>query len=294
MKLLIILFVLFCALDLDAQDPVVKFYLNDESQAKEYKIGDITVMNFLKTNLSYSMEIFIDGSINTYNVKDIISMEFVDSTQIKINLSSSSENISIADIDSIIFILNPCTEIVIGAQTWMCKNLDVDHYRNGDSIPQVTDAIEWKYLSTGAWCYYNNDPANGEIYGKLYNWYAVNDSRGLAPEGWHVPSDKEWTTLSTYLGGESVAGGKLKSTGTTHWQSPNTGATNETGFSALPGGYRDYYGAFYNIGSFGLWWSSTEFDAASAWGRYLNYYGSYLFRDYGYKAFGFAVRCIKD
>lgn len=184
-------------------------------------------------------------------------------------------------------------EVTIGTQVWMVKNLDVDHYRNGDVIPQVTDATEWANLTTGAWCYNDNDANNGTTYGKLYNWYAVNDSRGLAPEGWHVPSDEEWTTLSTYLGGESVAGGKLKEAGTTHWQSPNEGATNETGFSALPGGYRNLSGTFSSIGYYGYWWSSTESYTTYAWGRYLLYYGSNLYRDYYYKDYGFAVRCVK-
>jgi uncharacterized protein (TIGR02145 family) len=184
--------------------------------------------------------------------------------------------------------------VTIGTQVWMAKNLDVDHYRNGDSIPQVTDATKWAALTTGAWCYYNNDANNGTTYGKLYNWYAVNDSRGLAPDGWHVPSDAEWTTLSTYLGGESVAGGKLKEVGTAHWQSPNIGATNETGFTALSGSYRYNNGTFSNVGYYSDWWSSTECSTSSAWGRGLNCYDSGLNRYSYYKGNGFAVRFVKD
>jgi uncharacterized protein (TIGR02145 family) len=298
-KTLPLILVFFCALALYSQDPSIKFYLNDGSQEKEYKIKDITEMNFIKSNLSYSMEIFVDGSINTYNVEDIISIELVDSTKLKINLLSSSENINIADLDSIIFITTDCTEILIGTQTWMCRNLDVDHYRNGDEIPQVKDPSIWANFKKGAWCYYNNDPTLGAIYGKLYNWYAVNDPRGLAPDGWHIPSDAEWITLSTYLGGESIAGGKLKSIGTIEagdgfWHSPNKSATNETGFSALPGDYRCIDGVFNVIGSYGYWWSSTEANKASAWNIHLNSFTSSSYRDSNYKYYGQAIRCVKD
>jgi uncharacterized protein (TIGR02145 family) len=132
--------------------------------------------------------------------------------------------------------------IKIGSQVVMKKNLNVSHYRNGDRIPQVKGPDKWAALTTGAWCWYNNDSANGAVYGKLYNWYAVNDPRGLAPEGWHIPSDAEWTTLTTFLGGEGVAGGKMKERGITHWIYPNTDATNSSGFTGLPGGVRYFLG----------------------------------------------------
>jgi uncharacterized protein (TIGR02145 family) len=139
----------------------------------------------------------------------------------------------------------------------MAVNLDVDHFRNGDRIPEAKTKEEWKYAGERglpAWCYYDNDPANGRVYGKLYNIYAVNDPRGLAPEGWHMTSDREWDVLMDYLFGTEVAGGKLKETGTTHWQSPNHGATNESSFSALPGGYRVSDGAFYDLGIRAIFW----------------------------------------
>jgi uncharacterized protein (TIGR02145 family) len=184
--------------------------------------------------------------------------------------------------------------IVIGTQQWMEKNLDVMTYRNGDVIPQVTDETVWAGLTTGAWCYYNNDPLNGAIYGKLYNWYAVNDPRGLAPQGWHIPTDAEWTTLSNLLGGESVAGGKMKTTGTTRWAAPNTSATNESGFSGLPGGFRSFNGAFGDVGDVGRWWSATEFYSALALARSLYCGFGYLGRaNYG-KESGFSVRCLRD
>ena len=184
--------------------------------------------------------------------------------------------------------------VTICNQIWSTKNLDVSTYRNGDAIPQVTDPTAWANLTTGAWCYYNNDAANGPIYGKLYNWYAVNDVRGLAPTGYHVPSDAEWTTLETCLGGSSVAGGAMKEAGLMHWLSPNTGATNSSGFAGLPGGLRSLSGTFYGIGSNGYWWSSTELNALNAWGRGLNdLYNSVNRNSYSESA-PLSVRCLRD
>jgi uncharacterized protein (TIGR02145 family) len=195
--------------------------------------------------------------------------------------------------------------VTICAQVWTTKNLDVTTYRNGDAIPQVTDATAWASLTTGAWCYYNNDAANGAIYGKLYNWYAVNDVRGLAPTGWHVPSDAEWNklvkcidpsadTTCQYCVQSGTAGGAMKETGTSHWLRPNTGATNSSGFAGLPGGLRSKGGPFNNVGYDGYWWSSSEYGTAGAWLRFLDYYGSNVFRNYDYKTAGFSVRCLRD
>ena len=185
--------------------------------------------------------------------------------------------------------------VTICSQVWMTKNLDVSTYRNGDAIPQVIDPTAWANLTTGAWCYYNNDAANGPIYGKLYNWYAVNDVRGLAPTGYHVPSDAEWTTLETCFGGSSVAGGAMKEIGTTHWLSPNTGATNSSGFAGLPGGFRGSGNATFNlIGNNGYWWSSTELNTSIVGTRVLScsvsFVGSFNYDE----AFGFSVRCLRD
>lgn len=191
--------------------------------------------------------------------------------------------------------------IVIGTQQWMQMNLDVTTYSNGDQIPEVTDPSAWAGLTTGAWCWYNNDAANGTIYGKLYNWYAVADSRGLCPSGWHVPTDAEWTTMETTLGGSLEAGGKMKSTGTTLWANPNEGATNESGFSALPGGLinsdgNSPFGApgSYNVNNFGYWWSSTESDDNYAYFRYLVNPVETSNRSSFIKKDGLSVRCIKD
>lgn len=185
----------------------------------------------------------------------------------------------------------------IGKQVWMTRNLDVTRYRNGDRIPYVATPAKWASLTTGAWCWYKNDSANGRIYGKLYNWYAVNDPRGLAPEGWHVPSDAEWTTLTDYLGVR--AGGRMKATGTIEagtglWYTPNTDATNSSGFTGLPGGFRSDWGSFYLIGFYGYWWSSTDDFANGAWPRYLSYNDGYIGRGTNFKQNGFSVRCLRD
>ena len=184
--------------------------------------------------------------------------------------------------------------IKIGNQIWMKKNLDVTIYRNGDPIPQVKDPKKWDELKTGAWCYYDNDSLNGKVYGKLYNWYAVNDPRGLAPAGWHIPGDKDWDELDIELGGYKIAGSKMKESGATHWLAPNTGATNSSGFTGLPGGYRYLNGKFYDLGVSASWWNTAEANATSAWAHGLSYDSEMAGGDGGYKLNGFSVRCVKD
>ena len=190
---------------------------------------------------------------------------------------------------------NKYTFVQIGQQVWMDKNLDVETYRNGDVIPQVTDSKEWAALKTGAWCYHSNNKANGVIYGKLYNWYAVNDPRGLAPKGWHIPSKAEWTTITTFLGGEDVAGGKMKAKGLSLWNSPNLGATNESGFSGLPGNTRyNITGMFGDIGSLGTWWSDTG-ENGGAWHYFLSRTNERFDRGWATNLeSGYSVRCLKD
>ena len=191
-------------------------------------------------------------------------------------------------------IQRPCVllpSVQIGNQTWTIENLDTANYRNGDPIPQVQDVIAWSILTTGAWCYYENKGENGTTYGRLYNCYAVNDPRGLAPNGYHIPTDKEWTTLTDYLGGESVAGIKMKSN--SGWQNNGNG-TNTSGFSGLSGGFRDYYGNFNSFGGNGYWWSSTEYDFNFAWYRFMGHNNGNVTRSYSNNRFGFSVRCVKD
>lgn len=180
----------------------------------------------------------------------------------------------------------------------MAENLDVSTFRNGDPIPEAKTDAEWGAAGDAqkpAWCYHDNDPANGKTYGKLYNWYAVSDSRGLAPRGWHVPADEEWNTLINHLGGEDEAGGKLKETGTAHWQSPNTGASNSSGFTALPGGGRLFGSIFFSPDDFAGFWSATEFNSNLAYHWNLNYDHSIVYRGNSPKGLsGFSVRCVKD
>ena len=190
-------------------------------------------------------------------------------------------------------------EVTIGKQVWMAQNLNVDTFRNGDPIPEVKTKEEWEKAGNNkqpAWCYYDNDPANGKKYGKLYNWYAVNDSSGLAPKGWHVPSDEEWTILTDFLGGEKVAGTKMKSK--SGWQENGNG-TNESGFSGLPGGSCGINGDFSNVGGGGGWWSSSEYNTeenntTDAWVRLMDYSRGSAYRIYGNKKEGFSVRCLRD
>ncbi len=190
--------------------------------------------------------------------------------------------------------------IIINGQEWMQQNLAVTKYRNGDPIPTGLSNTTWQNTTSGAYAIYNNDAANDTLYGKLYNWYAVNDSRGLCPNGWHVPSDAEWSALINYLdpsanGGNTspnAAGGKMKST--MGWATPNTGATNASGFSGLPGGFRIYGGSYAFIGDDGYWWSSTEIDSVYAWNSILYYDVSYAHASNNNKQNGFSVRCIRD
>ncbi|MFH1052619.1 MAG: fibrobacter succinogenes major paralogous domain-containing protein [bacterium] len=188
--------------------------------------------------------------------------------------------------------------VKIGEQIWMLKNLDVERFRNGDIIPQISDSLEWINTESPAWCYYDNSPEIGKIYGRLYNKFAVDDPRGLAPKGWHIPTGSDWAELQEYLGNPDSAAGKLKSIGTIEdgtglWRSPNTGATNESGFTALPGGYRFPDGWFYGEGMYGYWWAYTGNDT-NTWHRFIYYYGAEIhYLDYGTNA-GLSVRCIKD
>ncbi len=201
---------------------------------------------------------------------------------------------TITDVDGNIY-----KTVTIGTQCWMQGNLKTTKYSDGTSIPNVTDAAAWRVLTTSAYCWYRNDGLTyKDTYGALYNWYTVDRARNVCPTGWHVPSDAEWTTLTTFLGGEISAGGKLKEAGSSHWLSVNVGATNESGFTALPAGYNDYDGVFYNINMTGAWWSSTENPSpgstTSASDRVIGFDGNYVFRSFNLKRNGFSVRCLKD
>lgn len=207
---------------------------------------------------------------------------------------------TVTDIDGNIY-----HTVAIGGQIWMVENLKTTKYRDGTNIPNVTDNGTWFNLTTDAYCNYNNISTNSATYGKLYNWYAVNDVRNIAPLGWRVATQSDWIALATFIGGNnltngvSVGAGKLKEAGTTHWIGPNTGATNESGFTALPGGNR-YIGAFDDIGYNGYWWTSTPGPGnAYNYPFYvnMNYATRYLDIIFNYsftKDRGLAVRCVKE
>jgi uncharacterized protein (TIGR02145 family) len=172
----------------------------------------------------------------------------------------------------------------------MAENLRARSYNDGTVIPFVPVETAWSLLSTPGYCWYNNDSVS---YGAIYNWYAAS-SNNLCPTGWHVPSDAEWITLSTFLGGDSIAGGKLKETGTSHWLTSNNSSTNLSGFTALPGGYRSDGGTFANIRRYGYWWSSTESSSINAFCRYMFYSFNNMNKSDSNKKNGFSVRCVKD
>jgi uncharacterized protein (TIGR02145 family) len=250
-------------------------------------IGMIFLIFTLSCQLSKAQDtlyIYKSGSILAkYAVASFDSIIFHKATP------SVIQGNTVTDIDG-----NSYHTIAIGTQVWMVENLKSTRYNNGNAIPNITDANVWSNLTTGAYSNYNNDKNNSTAFGRLYNWFAVNDSCNICPTGWRVPANDDWTKLTTYLGGESVAGGKLKETGTIHWKSPNTGATNETGFTALPGGNRSNSGNFNDIRDDGYWWSSTEDGKSNAWNRDIDFNTSDMFRDDAGKNRGFSVRCLKD
>jgi uncharacterized protein (TIGR02145 family) len=186
--------------------------------------------------------------------------------------------------------------VTIGTQIWMKENLKTTHYRNGDPIPNIISNTGWSVLITGAYANYNNDAANVATYGRLYNWYTATDARNIAPAGWHVPSDAEWVVLINYLGGPSLAGGKLKEAGFAHWSNTNTTGDNSSGFTGLPGGHRTNNGPFTGMGIVGHWWSSTPIYTTDAFLLFLESSSGSVSSPSGYtdKRYGLSVRCVKD
>jgi uncharacterized protein (TIGR02145 family) len=182
--------------------------------------------------------------------------------------------------------------VTIGTQCWIKENLITSKYRNGGVIPNVDDHATWSNLNTGAWSHYDNQTSFNGIYGKLYNWYAVTDARGICPTGWHVPTDAEWTTLADFLGGPSVAGGKMKKT--TDWGTPNASADNSSGFSAIGAGFRGNTGNFADFGSHGMFWSTSSVGNGNAWFRRLNNYDGIFVTSSALPVIGLSVRCLRD
>ncbi len=201
-------------------------------------------------------------------------------------------NATITDIDGNIY-----NTVTIGTQTWMKENLKTTKYRDGTAIANVTDNTLWSNLTTGAYCWYSNAIPNKTTYGALYNYYTVIDGHNLCPTGWHIPTDAEWTTLTTYLGGTTVAGGKLKETGTTHWLTPNTGATNSSNFMALPAGARVFVissFSFNGLTESGNWWSATASSTTNAWFVSVSNTAASSTRSNNLKTTGLSVRCVKN
>lgn len=189
---------------------------------------------------------------------------------------------------------NVYQSVSIGKQIWMSENLKTTKLNNGTTISQVTDNSAWVASTLSSYCWYGNDgPTNKDTYGALYNWSAVNSGK-LCPTGWRVPTDADWSTLTSYLGVDTVAGAKLKEPGYLHWLSPNTGATNQSNFTALPGGYRTETGVFFGLGKYGYWWSSTENNTVSAWNWNLSYGNRGVSRNSSFKQLGFSIRCLMN
>jgi uncharacterized protein (TIGR02145 family) len=201
---------------------------------------------------------------------------------------------NITDVDG-----NVYKTVIIGTQHWMAQDLNTSKYSDGTPIPNITDNNQWAQTTTPAWCYYGNDPSYGEVYGKLYNGYVLNSKnnggKNVCPTGWHVSTDAEWMTLVEYLGGLDVAGDKLKEAGDSHWNVPNTDASNSSLFTALPGGLREgSNGAFGWITVYGTWYTSTEMTSSSVWARQIHQNETKINRWTNVKTNGFSVRCVKD
>lgn len=226
-------------------------------------------------------------------------------TVVELTWQQNLELGAVTDIDGNVYVT-----VEIGGQWWMGENLKVTHYRNGESIPQITNSQDWYKMRSGAWCVYDNDLDNTDTYGLLYNWHAVNDIDKLAPEGWHIPTEAEWQRLEMHLGMSpsmleywgfrgTDQGDKMKSIGTLEagtglWTSDNISATNESCFSVVPSGWRIYNGVYYGINYGATFWSASEYDNRRAWSRTMNSQFSQVLRSYGFKERGFSVRCVKD
>jgi len=268
-------------------------------------------INKLPESSSYTVQLFgknFFGCIVGRAEEDSINVVAGQVTTLQLGWTENLERGTVTDIDG-----NVYQTVKIGDQWWMAENLKVTHYRNGEAIPNVTDPADWYELDTtqiGAYCSYENDPANGEKFGLLYNWFAANHPGNIAPEGWHMPSDEEWMQLEMALGMSPGSaeqwgyrgtdeGAQLKSTGTLEdgtglWIEPNEGANNETCFSAVPSGWRIYTGVFYYIDMGVTYWTNTEYGDRRAWSRTLDNKFANIFRSYGFKGRGFSVRCIMD
>lgn len=238
-------------------------------------------LQYLLPGIRYYVRAFAETSNDELVYGDTVSFRII------------AETGEIMDVDG-----NNYLTVKIGIQWWIAENLKTTKYNDGTNIPNIIENTVWMNLTTPGFSWYNNDVMYKNLYGALYNWFAVdittNGNKNVCPSGWHVPSIAEWTTLINFLGGESVAGGKLKEVGTVHWRPPNNGATNETAFTALPGGRRFDDGEFATIGFTGSWWSSMGSSSTYALGQYLDYLRTEILRIDDPQKSGFSIRCIKD
>ena len=224
-------------------------------------------------------------------VKNILNEEKTNDSKINLNETNIKDN------NPNIEVIDGTRAVKIGTQIWSVENLNLDKFRNGDIILQANSESDW--ITAGenkqpAWCYYNNDLSNGSIYGRIYNFFAVADSRGLCPASWHVPTDEEWNSLTEFLGGNTIAGSKMKEIGIKNWNSPNEDANNSSGFTGLPGGYRNRGGNFMYIGTNGFWWTAPLESTYIRFIRNLNNRSEYLTRTSVLSSYGMHVRCVKD
>lgn len=240
--------------------------------------GFTSAVTGLIANTTYYIRAYATNSVGT-GYGNVVSFKTLIDTTIY----------TVTDIDG-----NVYHTVTIGSQVWMVENLKVSRYRNGDPIPNITDAVTWSSLSTGAYCDYLNQPDSSAIYGKLYNFYAGTDPRNICPIGWHLPTKAEFETLISYLGGGSLAGGKLKEAGYIHWQEPNVGATNETGFTFLPAGYRKNTGTYFNLKIGSALYSSTTMGSTNSWVMATGYNHSSAGLNQVSRLCGYSIRCIKD
>jgi uncharacterized protein (TIGR02145 family) len=255
---------------------------------REATKGVASSFNIIGIKQSQVRKSLMFARTDTVGVSGVMNLQSNLLVQGNINVTGTIYN-KITDVDG-----NSYNTIAIGTQTWMAENLKTTKFNDGTSIPLVTSSTTWGTLLTPAYCWYNNDETTYKVtYGALYNWYTANTGK-LCPTGWHIPSDAEWTTLTDYFGGLSIAGGKMKEAGTSHWISPNTGGTNESGFTGLPAGYRDKTSGFLNFGTYALWWASTGINSTDSWGRGLYNLDATVYRYNYYNNHGFSVRCIKD
>ncbi|MCO5252173.1 MAG: fibrobacter succinogenes major paralogous domain-containing protein [Candidatus Kapabacteria bacterium] len=299
-----------------ASKTMIKFSTNASNDTIVYDINDIDKLEIKKFNNNYTMKVYykIDSSAS-YQISALDSLKFLTGNDLKyfnIYYSDLTKSYLVSDIDSIIFIQNQDNfeTVTIGNQVWMVKNLDLSHYRNGDTIRHAVSDADWVDAGNkneGAWCYYDNDPANGAIYGKLYNWYAVNDSRGLAPSGYLIPSEVDWSTLHSYLRTNNqywcnnnnhliakslAAKERWNTNNATCCIGNNLNSNNSSGFSSLPGGLRELNGGFNGLNSGGNWWTASASQGSGAYWRYLINWSSILDSWYTSRVKGFSVRCI--